>query len=224
MGSADEFSRAAAASPSRARQPRSTGKKPDEFSREAVVAEAKAAREAMSIRSIYYNLADSFINQPWIHTYRGDTDRLGTVKVGLGPKLVAKLISEQVASDKSMKGWSDERISEVVDYAMKHFFDRVPNDERDPNSILRRFLHQDWWDHLIEEAVDHFTMARVVMPSFEESARKAEEFYANWPKPTPRRPPAKTVREAADRFNEVYARHLAEIESADSLTDEEPLL
>ena len=220
MATDDDFSAKAATGPKGPRP----AKKSDDFSAKKFAAEAKAASEAMSIRSIYYNLADSFINQPWIHTYRGDTERLGTVKVGLGPKLVAKLIAEQVASDKSMKGWSDERISSVVDYAMKHFFDRVPNDERDPNGVLRRFLHPDWWDHLIEESVDHFAMVNVDMPTFEESQRKVEEFYADWPKPEPRRPRPKTVAEAAARFNEVYARRMAEIESADSLTNEEPLL
>lgn len=218
LGDDDEFSIRRAAPPKRQRPSKASGK--DEFSKARLIEESKKASEVMSIRPAFHALGDLFVTQPWIHTYRGATQPLPTLKVSMGPVLIAKLISEQVRSDNRLKGMTDQQIEETVEYAMKHFFDRVPNEERSSSGLVRRFLHEDWWDHLIEESIDHFKMLRTPMPDWEESQQRVVAFYENWPKKeTSVRP--KNVKEAAARFNEIYARYVAEQEAA--YTDEEPL-
>lgn len=147
-------------------------------------------------KTMWDDLAALFIDQPWIHTYRGDTKPLENRRVDLGPTLVARLLQERADREPRFKGRSEEKIKFVVEYAMKHFFARVTNDQAGSKSILGNFLSDEWWPGMIEESIDHWLIVnKPITPEMQaEAQRKHDEFYANWPMGT-----AKPLSETAGR-------------------------
>lgn len=165
--------------------------------------------------SLYDTLAEAFHSQTWFVALRAK--KYPPIDVGCRPALTATILRERIEAYKPFDGKPEEQIENVVDYAMKQFFARLPNDERH-GMLVKRFVHADWWDTLIEESIDHWRMASVPAEAFEEGRRASEEFYAAWPmKSHTERDPA--LQEAVQRLLQAVART-----DQDQPTYEEPLL
>lgn len=110
-----------------------------------------AARTTPS-RGIYDHLAMVFRDAPAF--------------VPQGASLLAKLLQDRVEGEdrltKHMRTGerrSDALIQDLVEYMIRRFWERVPNDQR-PGAI-NTFLHPEWWDALVEETVDHQRTIRI---------------------------------------------------------------
>jgi hypothetical protein len=168
--------------PAQAQTSRRSAGKPRRSPEETVraVREGKPAERASS--GLYDRLAEQFLSQDWVATHRGNTTITPQIEVGdTGKPLIAKILRDKITSEKRFEGRSEDKIEEVVEYAMKHFFDRLANDERS-GRLVNRFVASDWWDTLIPEAIDHWVTVRIPDEAFERGAARAKEFYANWPK------------------------------------------
>lgn len=181
------------------------------------VREGKPAQKPAS--GLYDRLADQFLAQDWVATHRGNTEMVAAIEVGdTGRPLIAKILRDKVTSEKRFAGRDEEKIEEVVEYAMKHFFDRLENAER-RGRLVNQFVSSDWWDTLIPESIDHWQTIRVDPEAFERGKQEADAFYAAWPKRDARPARPTTPREAADRFLQILAK-----DNTPDYDDCEPLL
>lgn len=130
--------------------------------------------------TLAYRLALRFVEQPWIHTYRGAGRPRPNLKVSQKPADIAGILQKAIDREELLhekdgrRLKSEEKIFEVVDYGMKHFFDRVTNDEQAPGGLVYRFTGEDWFPGLMRESVDHWISLRLVFPTPEESQRRHE--------------------------------------------------
>ncbi|WP_020142243.1 hypothetical protein [Terracoccus sp. 273MFTsu3.1] len=197
------------------RQTRATARRSDE---ETVrqVRDGKPQNKASS--GLYDTLAEQFLSQDWIATHRGNTATVPTIEVGdTGRPLIAKILRDKVASEKRFEGRDDEKIAEVVEYAMKHFFDRLDNDLR-RGRLVNQFVSSDWWDTLIPEAIDHWHAVRIPPEVFERGRQEAEAFYAAWPTRDARPARPTNPREAAERFEQILAANRPNYDDCEPLT------
>lgn len=159
---------------------------------ETTVAKVKGAASAPEkprepAGDVFGRLADLFLSQPWIAAHRGNDALLKPVPVDTGLGLTAKILRERIEKEPRFEGRSEEKIEEVVEYAMKHFFDRLDNSQRSGRHV-NQFVSSDWWDTLIPEAIDHWQTIRIGPEAFERGRQEAEAFYAAWPKRDARTP------------------------------------
>lgn len=190
-----------------AHQTRRTGRRSDEQTVRAV-RDGKPAQKPSS--GLYDRLAEQFLAQDWIATHRGNTTMAPAIEVGdTGRPLIAKILRDKVAGEKRFEGRDEEKIEEVIVYAMKHYFDRLDNSER-RGRLVNQFVSADWWDTLLPEAIDHWHTIRIDPEAFERGQREAEAYYAAWPKRDARPALPTNPREAAARFEQAAEQILAE--------------
>ena len=103
---------------------------------------------------------------------RGIYDHLGMVFrdapcfIPQGAPLLAKLLQERVESEDALvkhmvtgKRRSDALIQDLVEYMIRRFWERDPNDQR--GNPLNTFFSAEWWEPLVEESVDHQRTVRI---------------------------------------------------------------
>lgn len=86
--------------------------------------------------------------------------------ISQGAPLLAKLLQDRVEAEplltkhlRTGERRNDALIQDMVEYMIRRFWERVPNDQR--GNVLSTFLSADWWDGLVEETVDHQKTLRI---------------------------------------------------------------
>lgn len=170
----------------RGREKKPRGSRTKEVARTAYSSASKPLQD----RGIYDHLAMVFRDAPCY--------------VPQGAPLIARLLQERAQADDLLMRTTvtkqprpEHRIQDVVEYMIKHFWMRVPNDQR--GRALNAFL-DEWWDGLLEESLDHQIALALPFERFVPGGAQAvatDPFYEQFKRPEKAKPTG-TLRERLD--------------------------